>query len=198
MTSWNIEKYAHQSNDNWVQVDKRNGAIKLILQGSLLLVIQDETALESVALIHTNCRGLAKGSTILFLVTSITKQQPSTQKKVRKFRVKFSADNGRSAEEQKASCITALQGFMTIYNTDAGKQGDKLLNITPLKEIAWNLLDKSDVNKLPGWESIKASQEEEKSLERAIKLCLLDPSFPTLVQRVEEKLSGASSTKKSK
>ncbi|XP_071452022.1 uncharacterized protein [Hetaerina americana] len=207
VASWSLEKYAHLHNETWIQADRRNGKVHLVLQGSLLLVVQANVALESVALIHTNCRGLTRGSTILFLIANQTEEQHPSQgpihstpvkKKIRKFRVKFSPEKGKSAEEQKASCITALRGFMMIYDTDGGLQEGNIYssNIAPLKEIAWKLLEKSEPNKLPGWDGMNISLEEDLSLERAIKLCLLDPSFPILVQKIEGKLQGATLNEK--
>ncbi|XP_067010343.2 uncharacterized protein [Anabrus simplex] len=170
---WTLEKYARFGNGNWNQIDGNGRDLVLSVVGIQLLVMQQDTVLESIALSAgpATLRGVWKNSTLIIVLT-----YPS---QTRRLRFKFSASKDCTDVQNCQSCIRYLQSYMSIRNAQEPNKQNKV----KLEEVYTSIiLDKSyNTRNTPAPYTVPPNFP----LEVAIRTCILDPGFPEFVRQVD-------------
>ncbi|XP_046549053.1 meiotic recombination protein REC114-like [Haliotis rubra] len=205
---WKIEKYARYlttpsvvGKGHWQQYDDNDGDLVLTLTDSSHLVLcRSSTVMESHSLVTARAwmRGMTKRDSMLLMY--------KVANETRRFRMKFYASDGITAENQCAACAERLSKFFPVK---MDSPTTKSMDVTSTNEKPKDAVNPqvSQVELLQGEVTLgKMAQvvsghlrarlpvayqhcdfppEEMKTM---IRLCLTDPSFPAFVQQVDTQL----------
>ncbi|GFG37610.1 hypothetical protein Cfor_12216 [Coptotermes formosanus] len=171
---WPLEKYARWDGKCWHQVDSDDGQLRLLIENMQLLVVQNGTVYESVGLAAGagQVRGVWKDR-VLVITTS------------RRFRVKFAATDFNSALSNCRDCVTTLSQYISMYDPTESSTTEHITISDWYRRFM--KAEASNENTLAGCLSPEPLPPEF-PLEKTVQLCILDPSFPELVRRVDASL----------
>ncbi|KAF6199745.1 hypothetical protein GE061_006043 [Apolygus lucorum] len=187
---WNVSKYAwwDYSKSKWivpVELGTTSAKLTLILKGTRLLLINKNTAIESLDLIHkTKQANVFVKNGCMVLVAKCGESY-------RKFKVLFQTIKDA---EDCAHCVQIyIKTVVEKRVQDIGTNNQQPTNSygrsrstflqgggQTLPEILEQIMSNAKPS-LPAADSIS----EDYPLESAVRLCILEPGFPKLVQKVE-------------
>lgn len=195
---WVLKKYARftepnateqscdqgSSHGEWQTYDSTTVPARLVLtEAPNLLVLQGDRIQENYSLagVGESIRGISRGDTLLLLM----KMKDST----RRFRVQFAELVDTTGVDQCENCVQHLSTHVHIKNVQiqgAENTDTSVTNDLPLPTMA-KILTGDVTTSLP--QAYQQADIEPENLDMLVRLCLTDPTFPSLVAGVQEKLN---------
>ncbi|XP_046687581.1 uncharacterized protein LOC124373234 [Homalodisca vitripennis] len=180
---WPLEKYCRWERDTkmWMDLSTEKGNCWLLLQGLEILVINKETAVESVCLTSSDVEAFYNRCHLGIAI----KHKDS----VSKFRITFGDTVERTKYDNCLEAVGELRKFIPV--TQHKSSGGKGVQPKPNEEMSKTL--NQVIKELLQTQSNVSKDTDlvlsEENIGKMIQQCLLDPNFPAHVAKVEEILS---------
>ncbi|XP_067937661.1 meiotic recombination protein REC114-like [Watersipora subatra] len=193
---WELERYGKfdtQVQNGWSTIENKGHSVK-ILASRKFLISSESTVLESFSLFNptTWLKCYQKGDSLLLLhrVKDLS----------RKFRLKFKATVRKSSLEICDEVAQVLRQYLTVAKLDAHCQQSQPMELEPTQcltgQVSQDVFAQAVLGKkysLPS--AYAACNYPTEGLETLVRLCIIDPNFPSFVAEVEKIMESVTANK---